>query len=425
MRREFVAMESALREFVEQPDYPTLIIDCTDNDVVFPINVFQNWERQWDGPVFLNFPFECNDVAHYVQQCMNRLVAEIDIGNEERRSRGETPWPPLPLLCSDIRQLPSIRLYAAIEHVRGLVPEGIDIVWGLLPGALGDPVGYKTMIAPLLALDGFEDWLEGHRFLLRDNRAAPFLLPDLAGEEADHVLTLRVDFSTARVADTLVKAVNDPNFPLPERMQALSQLAAFDYAYQRYDQALEKYALLHSYHMQQGDAVGQALALTGAGDVVARRGGLQEAKTRYQQALAVAGPTHNLAVMLNPLMAVGDCCLSLQQYDEAEGYLALANQCAGRLISPYAKIEAMEKLGVAQLAQHNAAEAAETWRTAKDLCRQFGFVERGRAILDRLITLYAQAGRRQQAKEYEREQEQFGQEPPALASDPRRHYGHA
>lgn len=410
MRREFVAMESSMRQFIEQPDYPTLLISASDSDVMAPVKVLNNWDRQWQSHIFLIFPFDCNDATDYLRQSMDALAKQIDAANAERAVKSQPAWAPLPLFCMDPRQPPAKCLQAAIEHVRTLITEPVDIIWGLLPGAIGDPAGYKTMISLLLAVDGYQRWMDGHRFIIRDNSAKPFLLPDLQREKIDSVLGIRIDFSAAKAADTQVEIVNDPALPLPERMQALTQLAALDIAYKRYDRALEKYDLLHAYHGQQNDAIGQALSLGGAGDVAMRRANLSEAKKRYQQALAVAAPTGNLTPMLNLLMAAGDCCLHLNHFEDAEGYLSLANKVAGKLTSPFAKIMAMENLGVAQLGMRKAAEAVATWVAAKELAKQFDCTDQCQSILDRLIALYTKAGMKQQAKEYRSEKESLGKE---------------
>lgn len=409
MRSEFVAMESAMQAFIDQPDYPTLVFNACDGDVIFPIKALQNWDRQRDDPVILIFPFECNAIGEYLQKCMDVLTMQIEAANEELMTRNEEPWPPLPLLCLDQRQGSRARLQAAIEHVRGIVPGDTDIVWGFIPATIADRTGYKATIAPLLALTGFKEWMNGHRFLVRDERSEPFLLPDLDREKADHVLVLDIDFSPGKAVDTMSRTVNDPNVPVEDRMQALMQIAAIDVAHQHYDQALEKYGLLHAFYAERKDAVGQALALGGAGDVALRsgKGNAEEAKKRLQQALAVAAPDGNLPVLLNLLQAAGDCCLRLNQFEEAEAYLAMADRTASKMLSPYAKIQIMEKLGVAQLNQRKAREAVRTWKAAKDLCREFECPELAESILDRLIAIYAKAGMNREAAAWASEKKKF------------------
>ncbi|WKB53294.1 tetratricopeptide repeat protein [Eleftheria terrae] len=385
MRREYVAMEKALREFIEQPDDPVLVLCGTDPDLLFPLKALQEMDRQAPTPVFLVFPFPCTGAADYLDQALKAVAAQIDAANVLRSQEGAPPWAALPLLCLDARQAPAQRLLAAVKHVREVVDRQLDIVWGLLPNEIGDAEGYRDLVSPLL--DGWQPWMQGQRFILRDRRDTPFVL---AGRERlDGVLKFRVDFSAEKAADSLVREVHEARLPLPQRMQALMQLAAFDLAYQRFDGAHEKYALLYDYHRQQGDAVGQALALGGAGDVASRLGRHEEAKQRYQQALAVAGPVKNLSVMLNLLMAAGASCLQLGQYAEAEGYYELASRSAGKLLFSNAKIEAMEQQGVALAAQGRPVEAARLWIDAKGLCEQFGCTDPHRALLGRLRGLYA------------------------------------
>lgn len=408
MRREFVAVETAMRAFIKQPDYPTLIINAADNDLLFPTKILQNWDREWETHIFLLFAFECATTADYLQKCMELLKAQVDSVNQGRAEAAQDPWPALPLLCSDPRQPPAPRLLAAIEYVRVVLPDRTPVVWGLMPPAIGDADGYKAMINPLLARDGFEDWMDDHRFFIRDDSNEPFLLPELERDKVDSVIALDIDFSPARVADGLVQSVNDKSLPTPERMQALMQLAAFDLAHQRYEQALEKYDILHAYGLQEGDPVGQAMALGGAADVALRAGNNDVARKRYQQALAVAVPEKNLALMFNLLMGAGEACLRLKGYEEAEGYFDFADKVAGKLLNPPSKIDAMEKLGVAKLAGGKATEAANLWAAAKSLSLEFNDQEHARSLLDRLIALYSRSEMAQEARNCQLEKDSLG-----------------
>ncbi|MBI3897464.1 MAG: tetratricopeptide repeat protein [Gammaproteobacteria bacterium] len=413
MRREYVAMESAMREFIEQPDYPTLVINCSDADLAMPLAAVKSWDSQWPNHFFLLFPFECVDATSYLQKCMDALTAQIDKVNAQRTADGVDRWPPLPLLCNDARQPLPKRVRIAVEYVHRVASEYGDIVWIFCPVTISDVTGYKTLIAGLLALDGVDDWMEGHRFLVRDNRTQPFLLPELAREKTQNTLTIDVDFSGPKAADSLVKTINNPDIPVAERILALTQVAALDLAYKRYDQAFEKYALLHAYHVQQKDAVGQALALAGAGDVAMQRNQLEEARKRYQQSLAVAVPEKNLAVLLNLLSGAGECCLRLKEFAEAEGYFDFANRCAGKLVNLSAKIQSMEKLGLAQLGCRKTTEAIQTWRDAKDLCQRYDCIEQQESLLGHLIGVYRTLDMPDEVRKLERERT-------ALAASPLR-----
>jgi tetratricopeptide (TPR) repeat protein len=413
MRQEFMGMESALREFIKQPDHPTLIINASDSDVAVPASLLNNWDREWDTHIFLLFPFECGNAGQYLDHCMQALAAQIGAFNQEQERTKEgadadAAWAPLPLFCRDPRQTPAKRMQAAVEHVRGLITDPVDIVWGVLPTTMGDAPGYRKMVACFL--EGYQPWMDGHRFIVRDDRLAPALLPEMQRRKRDDVLAVSIDFSVENAANSLVETVNNPGHAMAERMQALSQLAALDLAYKRYPQALEKYSLLHAYHLESGDVVGQALALGGAGDVDVRRGQLKEAKERYQQALAVAAPSTNLMPTMNLLLAIGECCLGMQQFAEAKEYLQLASNVAGAMSSPFAKISAMENLGLAQVALGEGGDAVATWVAAKDLGKQFGLLEHCDIILSHLVDLHTRVGLRERAHTYRQERDMLKQQ---------------
>src|SRR4051812_31165225 len=85
--------------------------------------------------------------------------------------------------------------------------------------------------------------------------------------------------------------------------------------------------------------------------------GHSHAKVLYQQGLAVAVPTGNLGLLLNLLIGAGAACHRLRQYEEAEGYERLASDVAGKSLNPFAKIDAIERLGDAQHRLGRSVEA--------------------------------------------------------------------
>lgn len=405
MHREFAAIESSIEAFVEQPDDPTLLLEMTDNDVVPVLKMLQSLDERVGDAIFLTFPFACDAVDTYLQTCMEALGRQIDEENRARGERGETRWPSLPLTCTDPRRAPADRLRDAVMHVHALVPEGAKVVWAWLPSQIGDVAGFAKTVLQLLALNGFEDWMEGHRFCIRDDRNHPCVIPLARERRAEHVLILPVDFSSERATRNLVDVANDAAQPIAQRMGALMQIAAIDLAHGRLPDAQRKYHALFAFHAERQDATGCAVALHGLGDVALRQGSQRDAKEWYVRALPAALDGRNLLVALNSLMAVGNCCNALGEHAKAAVYFDLASGAAGRLMLVYTKIEAMEKAGVALLACGNAAEAAKNWIDAKGLCEQFGCERQRCGVLDRLVSLYAKAGLKTEAKAYELEKD--------------------
>ncbi|MEM5312366.1 hypothetical protein [Paraburkholderia sp. JHI869] len=407
MQREFSTKDAALGEFIEQPDYPTIVLRATDLDTVLAFKMLHERDRRDAQRVYLLFPFECDAPGRYLEQCIQSIAAQIAAENRVRADEHDEPWAELPLVCTDPAQAPARRLRAAIEHVRTLVASGVVIVWGFMPSTVADATGYRETVLRLLALDGFEAWMEGHRFCLRDDPARRFLLPHDQREKAQHVLVLDLDFSPEKTADALVGAMNDAARPLAERMQAATQLAALDLTHGRLNQALEKYRLLYGWHCEQRNPLGKALALGGIGDVATRSERHADASRWYAHALDAAADSGNLGVTLNLLMASGESCLRLRQPARAIEYFELASRCADKLMFPHGTVAALERLGVALLGAHQTVDAARTWTDAKALCERFRCEHQRRSLLERLAALYAQAGLKTQAKAYELEKDRI------------------
>ncbi|VWD28084.1 tetratricopeptide repeat protein [Burkholderia contaminans] len=405
MHREFSAIESSLEAFIDQPDDPTLLIEATDNDLVPVLKMMQSLDERLGDAVFLNFPFPCDSADAYLQTCMEALARQIDDASSARIERGETSWPPLPLTCTDPRRAPAARLRDAVTHVHTLMPEGTKVVWAWLPSPMGDFGGFAKLVLQCLALNGFEEWMEGHRFCIRDDRKHPCLIPLAREKKAEHVLILPVDFSSEKATRHLVDIANDAVHPIEQRMGALLQIAGIDLAQGRLPEAQRKYYALFSFHAERKDATGCAVALHGLGDVALRHGSPRDAKDWYMRALPAALDGRNLLVVLNALMATGSCCNTLGEHAKAATYFDLASGAAGRLMLVHTKIEAMEKGGVALLACGQAAEAAKSWIAAKGLCEKFGCERQRISLLDRLVSLYGNAGLKTEARAYELEKD--------------------
>lgn len=407
MHREFAAIESSIETFIEQPDDSTLLLRMSDNDVVPVLKMFQSLDERVGDAIFLCFPFACDEIHTYVNQCMESLGRQIDEESASRIALGEAPWPSLPMLCLDPRREPFQRLREALGHVRALAPDGTKVVWAWLPSSLGDGGGFSAMALQLLALDGFEHWMEGHRFCVRDDAARPFLIPLARERRAQHVLTLSVDFSSESASRDLADLANDEAQPIVQRMGALLQIAAIDLAQGRLPEAQRKYRALYAFHADRNDSTRAALALHGLGDVASRRGSQPDAKTWYLRALPAALDGDNLLAVINSLMAIGDCCNALKEHANAAAYFDIASGAAGRLLLVDSKIVAMEKAGVAMLACGKTAEAAKRWIDAKGLCEQFACARLHRSIVDRLVSLYAKAGLKAEARAFALERERF------------------
>jgi len=165
MQREADALVGSLREFIDQPDYPTLVLQCTDAASALPNRTLYSFSQEDEDHYYLLYPSPCPNARAYMDSIAQSLATQRDGLNAGLTHKGLEPLPPLPLEVEDGRYAPAQRLVAAIKWCGEHLPGPDDIAWGLLPSELGDAAGYKAMIAPLLAPVAVEAWMDRHRFI--------------------------------------------------------------------------------------------------------------------------------------------------------------------------------------------------------------------------------------------------------------------
>lgn len=386
MQKKVDELKETLKAFVDQRDFFVMVINAADQEMVLLLKILQGIEQESQTDIFLMFSGEMSSLSDYISTIVASLRTQINDANKVRQEESLPEWPTLPPVCSDSTQMPETRLRAVMDHVRSFFPLENDnrLVWGFLPFTVSNPSDYQKLISFLAPITGFEPWMRGHRILLRDDRENPFLAERLSQENIKGLVIYDIDLSPEAMSNALVEDAQDPDLPAPDRMQALMQLAALDFAHKRYDQAIEKYGVLYNYYQEQDLPAMQALCLAGHGDVLRQKNQIEAAKARYQQAIAHAVSAQSLPVMLNLFQATGDCCLELTQYEEAEGYFDFSNQAAGKTFNIYAKCDAMEKLGMAQEKQEKHESALDIWRKGLSLSKEYDYWIRAKSILERL-----------------------------------------
>ncbi|HLV64301.1 MAG TPA: tetratricopeptide repeat protein [Polyangiaceae bacterium] len=410
MFRAIETLQRSLREFIEQPDYPTLILGGTDAALMLPTRMLSSFDAQDDANYYLCFPQPCTEAGAYFAEMLATLEQQLEALNAELSAQKAEPVPPLPPVVHDTRQPLARRLETLVCHFGEHLPEPSLIVWGLLPSPLTDVAGYRALVEPLLATTAVQPWMERHRFVLRD-AAPPVIGPELQRAKNDRVLVIDVALDNRQVLSGLVQAASDPSAPKDERVLALVQLGAVDQAFRRYPEAFEKYGVAFNYYAETGNKPMQAVCLTNAGHALAQAGQWERALTLYRQSLAISVEIQSLPTMQAGTYGAGSCCLELRRWAEAEGYLHYANELAGKLYDPYAKCEAMEKLGLARLAQGKVDACMDIWVKGKELAKQFGHDQGARSILDRMIALCRAARLDARADALERERQALGPSP--------------
>lgn len=330
MQREADALVGTLRGFVDQPDYPTLVLGGNDASMALPARTLDSFDVQDQQNYYLTFPGPCPSAGKYVDGIVESLGTQREAFSMELEARGLQPLPAWPLEVQDSRYPPARRLRALIEYLGAQLPPG-SIVWGLLPSEIGDFKDYKALITPLLCENGVEPWMERQRFIVRDREPGPVIIPELYHAKNNHVLVMEIDFSNERSERGLNATAADKSAPADQRMFAFFQLGAIDFAFKRFPEALAKFGHCFNYFYQKGNKPLAALCLKNAGDVKLRAGQPLDALKRYQQSIAVSMEDKNLVTLQQGLYSAGDVSLQLGNAADAEGYLEHASAVSGKL----------------------------------------------------------------------------------------------
>lgn len=392
MQSQADALLTALRDFVAQPDYPTLVLNASDASLVYALRALAAFDRQDEGAYYLLFPQPYVDAGAYMAVIAEGLGQQLELLNVELSARQRPPLPEFPAMVLDGRYPPAERMRAAIEHLGQWLPGEAPIVWGLAPGELSRMADYRALVLPLLAMEGVAPWMNRHRFILRDQPPDSPLTKGLLAAQNDRVLVMDLDFGGERFVQSLLDTVHDKDSPADARMSAFFQLAAVDFAFKRYREALEKYGACFNYFEGQGNKPMQALCLSGAGDAELQAGRVAPALAFYQQALAVGVEDRSLPVIQVSAFGAGNACLALARYEDAEGYFQHADDAAAKLHNPFVKCDAMEKRGLAAWHRGEVERATDVWTKGVALAKEFSYPSRALSIVESWLALSRKVG---------------------------------
>ena len=405
MKRKFEELRENLDEFVQQDDYPMLVVGCIPEELAYVVKFLQALDEKYPQNHIVVFPQPYEDGARYLDSIVESVRLQVEAAGLMRAERGAPPFPPLPPTLSDPRRMPAQRLKEVLLYLRSLLPNEDEhrVVVGLLPLSCKDFDSYGKLIATIMPAPRVQPWMKAVRIVVYDDRTHKKLVMAMHAEKVEHVLTFDVDFSTPALIDALARDVADPSVPVPERMSCLMQLAALDYSYKRYPDALEKYGLLFKYYETEKIPSMQALALLGTGDTLRAAGHPTLAKQRLQQGIAMGMEHKVLPVLLNLFASITGVCMQLQQFDEAESYADSGAKVAAAVLNPFAYADMHELKGDAQIAQEKLADGLTTYKRCQELCKTYEYFHRWVSVLERQKKLYKDARLDREEREVEDE----------------------
>ena len=250
MRRKFEELRDSLDEFVEQTDYSVLVVGCLPEELAYVLKFLQGLEDKHTENFLLMFGQDFEAAGPYLDALTDALRGQVEAAAPVRAERNEPPFPPMPSELFEAHRPADQRLIGLLEYVHRLLPDepGHAVVAAFLPLRCDDISAYARLAASVIRASETEPWMAQLRVVFYDDRSRRLLSNAMQQRAMAHVLTFEVDLSTPALTDALTKDAGNASLPVAERMACLLQLAALDYSYQRYPDALDKYRVLYTYY---------------------------------------------------------------------------------------------------------------------------------------------------------------------------------
>jgi hypothetical protein len=389
MKRLFDELRENLDEFIAQNDYPALAIVGTVDELAYVGAFLRALDDRNPADFVLLFEQPFTGAVDYMEAIVQALRVQLDAAKSVRTERGDPPFPPLPPALDDRLLRPEERLRKLVEYARTLLPNETDhrLILALLPRTCADDHAYAKLVTSVLPTGAPPASLRAVRLVLHDARDGRPLAALIQSQRVDRVLVLELDLSTPSLTNALTLAAANTSLPVAERMPSLLQLAALDYAYRRYDDALAKYRTLYAYYDGQRIHAMSATCLFGAGDALRARGDRDAAKALLQSGIVLALRHRVLLPLLNGFLSLVELCFELGEFEEAEGYADSGAKVAAAVLNPIAHCDLLERRGDAQRATGKTAEAIASYEWCHRLSEKFRYRPCQKSAHGKLVAL--------------------------------------
>ncbi|MGF1581037.1 MAG: hypothetical protein ACFCD0_16860 [Gemmataceae bacterium] len=390
MRKLFEKLRDELEAFTEQRDDFVQLVDCSDDDVGFVLQTLREIDGANGSDVFLLFSDPFVDANSFVDVLVDRLRAEHKNACDWAIEQELPPLPAFPNSLDDTQQPPRKRLREGIRWARSLLPQGKGnrLIWGLLPMQVQDWEDYSLLISTLFPWDGVEPWMCGVRVVLRSGPELQQSVPRMA--QAPRPRQTEFQLKQEQIQADLTNQANDESLHVEQRMQAILSLAVLDYAYDRLDDANEKYDHLLGHYQSTDNKAMEGFVMNALGDVAHKQGDLEKARYWYECAIAPAAEAKDPMILSGPIHGLGDVSYKEKKYDEAEQYYTELDKLTQASLDAERKARALEWRGLSQEQQQAYDRAEESWIIACDLCRKIGMSPALEVNLTHLARLYKQ-----------------------------------
>ncbi|WP_394845903.1 hypothetical protein LZC95_00385 [Pendulispora brunnea] len=375
MQRLFRAIETRLREFIEQRDDFLLVLRCPDEQCAYVAKILQGVDESTEH-AFWTFGDEFHEATAYADTIAKTFYQRVELLNAKLVEDGESPWPPLPPRLLDRQTHPVERIRILFLYARKRIDdlETSRLVVALTPLHIGDLFAWRAFLRELVQYDPASPWCHHMRLIARESAGIDFAasydaqaMTDPAQYPSTQVHD--VDLSVAALQASLKEETADRNLPLAERANALLMDAMVDYGHRRYVPAMEKYRLLQTFFGTLRLDPMLALTLNGIGEVLAATGFRNEAVQHFEMAMTPAIESKSYAVLLNITLNLANLYLTHEWWSKALEYYTSAEKLATTLLNVHIKLLCLENIGFCHQRMGDPGAAQKAWQDGVTLAR--------------------------------------------------------
>lgn len=400
MRKLFEQLKTELAEFLKQRDNLLMLVPCEDWAVGLLLKAMRDLDRESASDVFLLFAEEFQSAEQFLNDVATRLHEEHKLTNEAV-GPDSPKLPPLPGEFLDASSHPLSRFEAVLRYARSLIDPrlGQHFFWGLGTSHIEDEGNYFTLLAELLPRPEILPWMRGARIVARV--PADFRLETSPFAKARRVQVRPFHIPPNAQEDELLATAEDPKLPLGDRMRAEVQLAYMDYAYSRFDRAIERFLKALAFFQWAEIPVMEGLAICGLGDVARRQENLREAQHWYECALVPAAKAENPILMCTIVQNMAAVAFQESRFADAEERYGELATLKRSMIDEEGLAEALDWQGLSQEKQGSYDRAVVCWEEGALICKVFELKHRLNPLVEHLRRGYEALEMREELENFD------------------------
>ena len=382
------AIRTQLHDFIEQRSDLVLVLQGDTSGMAISVNLLREFEQTPGTDLFLIVSGPFTDASSTADALANQIETERMLANQALEEDDSPALTEVPAEVLNQEADPIERIQQAIQYVASLIPEGGNhrLVVGLFPSTISDPAQYQALIKQLSPAAGIQTWMRGVRLVWCDHAN---LDPETyEGQTGIRVATY--DMSHESIQQSLYDDVEDESLPDEQRVAAVYQLAIFDQAYDRKDDALEKLEYLLGYFQQTENEVMQALVMNTTGDVYRKAGDLESARHWYECATVPATNAKSQQALQAIVRSLAELEHQAGNEPKSQVYYSQLNELSSRNgdILSTLHSERQQAASYTVAGQHQAAAA--TLEQSAHKCRMLGLELELEQTLHQMVPVYDQ-----------------------------------